>query len=77
MSAAQLVMTKQTSIMKDIKILTGVKTHLNKKLLKKLKRNEPLSFYKHGNFIDLCRGPHVPHTGCTKHIKLTKAAGSY
>jgi threonyl-tRNA synthetase len=41
------------------------------------KRNEPLSFYKHGNFIDLCRGPHVPHTGWLKHIKLTKVAGSY
>ncbi len=40
-------------------------------------RGEALSFYKHGEFIDLCRGPHVPHTGFLKHVKLTKVAGAY
>lgn len=42
-----------------------------------LKRGEPLSFYKHGDFIDLCRGPHVPHTGWLKHVKLTHVSGAY
>jgi threonyl-tRNA synthetase len=40
-------------------------------------RGEELSFYKHGDFIDLCRGPHVPHTGWLKNVKLTKTGGSY
>jgi threonyl-tRNA synthetase len=40
-------------------------------------RGEELSFYKHGEFIDLCRGPHVPDTGWLKHVKLTKVSGSY
>jgi len=40
-------------------------------------RGEELTFYKHGEFIDLCRGPHVPHTGWLKNIKLTKVSGSY
>jgi threonyl-tRNA synthetase len=40
-------------------------------------RGEELTFYKHGDFIDLCRGPHVPDTGWLKHVKLTKVAGSY
>jgi threonyl-tRNA synthetase len=40
-------------------------------------RSETLSFYKHGDFIDLCRGPHVPHTGFLKNVKLTSVAGSY
>lgn len=40
-------------------------------------RGESLTFYRHGDFIDLCRGPHVPHTGWLKHVKLTKVAGSY
>ncbi len=40
-------------------------------------RGEELTFYKHGEFIDLCRGPHVPHTGWLKHVKLTKVAGAY
>lgn len=40
-------------------------------------RGEELSFYKHGEFIDLCRGPHVPNTGLLKNVKLTKVAGAY
>jgi threonyl-tRNA synthetase len=40
-------------------------------------RGEPLSFYKHGDFVDLCRGPHVPNTGFLQHTKLTKVSGSY
>jgi threonyl-tRNA synthetase len=40
-------------------------------------RGEPLSFYKHGDFVDLCRGPHVPNTGFLQHTRLTKVSGSY
>jgi threonyl-tRNA synthetase len=39
--------------------------------------DEPLSFYQQGDFIDLCRGPHVPSTGKIKAFKLTKVAGAY
>ncbi|MCP5160185.1 MAG: threonine--tRNA ligase [Hahellaceae bacterium] len=38
---------------------------------------EDLSFYSQGDFIDLCRGPHVPSTGRLKAFKLTKVAGAY
>lgn len=38
---------------------------------------EPLSFYQQGDFIDLCRGPHVPSTGKIKAFKLMKVAGAY
>jgi threonyl-tRNA synthetase len=41
------------------------------------KRGDELSFYRHGDFVDLCRGPHVPHTGWLKHVKLTSVSGSY
>ncbi len=40
-------------------------------------RGEALSFYRHGEFIDLCSGPHVPDTGWLKNVKLTKVSGSY
>jgi threonyl-tRNA synthetase len=40
-------------------------------------RGDALSFYKHGDFVDLCRGPHVPSTGLLAFTKLTKTAGSY
>jgi threonyl-tRNA synthetase len=36
-----------------------------------------ITFYKQGDFTDLCRGPHVPHTGFIKAIKLLSVAGAY
>ena len=39
--------------------------------------NEPLSLYREGGFVDLCRGPHVPSTGRLKVFKLMKVAGAY
>jgi threonyl-tRNA synthetase len=39
--------------------------------------NDPISLYRQGNFIDLCRGPHVPSTGKLKVFKLMKVAGAY
>ncbi|NLI31328.1 MAG: threonine--tRNA ligase, partial [Deltaproteobacteria bacterium] len=36
-----------------------------------------VSFYEQGEFIDLCRGPHIPHTGFLKAFKLTSVAGAY
>jgi threonyl-tRNA synthetase len=39
--------------------------------------NEPISLYRQDNFIDLCRGPHVPSTGKLRVFKLMKVAGAY
>jgi threonyl-tRNA synthetase len=36
-----------------------------------------ITFYKQGNFTDLCRGPHIPHTGVLKAVKLLNVAGAY
>ncbi len=36
-----------------------------------------ISFYEQGEFTDLCRGPHIPHTGFVKNIKLIKVSGAY
>ena len=36
-----------------------------------------ISFYTNGAFTDLCRGPHLPHTGYIKAVKLTSVAGAY
>jgi threonyl-tRNA synthetase len=36
-----------------------------------------ISLYEQGEFTDLCRGPHVPHTGFAKNIKLIKVSGAY
>ncbi|ABK16124.1 threonine--tRNA ligase [Syntrophobacter fumaroxidans] len=36
-----------------------------------------VSFYTQGDFVDLCRGPHVPHSGYVRAFKLTSVAGAY
>lgn len=36
-----------------------------------------ITFYTQGDFTDLCRGPHIPHTGFIKALKLTAVAGAY
>ena len=45
-------------------------------LIQGLKDGE-ITFYQQGNFIDLCRGPHIPDTGFIKAVKLTSIAGAY
>ena len=42
-----------------------------------LAEHPTLSFYRQGEFVDLCRGPHIPHAGKIKAFKLTTVAGSY
>ena len=46
-------------------------------ILESIPTEEDLSFYSQGDFIDLCRGPHVPATGKIKAFKLTRVAGAY
>src|SRR5581483_4298923 len=40
-------------------------------------RGQPITFYEQGNFVDLCRGTHVPSTGKIKFPKLLSIAGAY
>jgi threonyl-tRNA synthetase len=46
-------------------------------IIQSIPQGEPISLYGQGNFIDLCRGPHVPSTGKLKVHKLMKVAGAY
>lgn len=46
-------------------------------LISDLPEDEEISFYKQGEFTDLCAGPHVPSTGKVKAFKLTSVAGAY
>jgi len=42
-----------------------------------LAEHPTLSFYRQGEFVDLCRGPHIPRPGCIGAVKLTSLAGAY
>ncbi|WP_022947678.1 threonine--tRNA ligase [Methylohalobius crimeensis] len=46
-------------------------------IIEAIPEGEEISLYRQGDFIDLCRGPHVPDTGKLKAFKLTKVAGAY
>ncbi len=46
-------------------------------ILEDLEQDESLTFYRDGDFVDLCRGPHVLSTGQVRHYKLLSVAGAY
>lgn len=46
-------------------------------LIDELGEDEVISFYKQGDFVDLCAGPHLPNTNLVKAFKLTQLAGAY
>ncbi len=46
-------------------------------LLEAIPEGEPVTLYRHGDFIDLCRGPHLPSTKRVKAFKLMSVAGAY
>jgi threonyl-tRNA synthetase len=64
---------KELSKAEALKLFNGNKYKLE--LVEEFGEN--LSTYRSGSFVDLCRGPHVPHAGHIKSFKLTKAAGAY
>ncbi len=47
------------------------------RIIEDIPRDEEISLYQQGDFVDLCRGPHVPSTGKLKAFHLTKLAGAY
>ncbi len=46
-------------------------------IIASIPEGQEIGLYRQGDFIDLCRGPHVPNTGVFKALKLTKLAGAY
>lgn len=46
-------------------------------LIEELPARSKITFYRQGNFVDLCRGPHLTSTGKVKHVKLVQIAGAY
>ena len=55
----------------------GMGEEYKAKIIEDIPAGEHISLYRQGEFIDLCRGPHVPSTGKLKAFKLMKVAGAY
>jgi len=51
--------------------------HYKAEIIASIPAGEPIGLYREGDFIDLCRGPHVPSTGKLKVFKLMRLAGAY
>lgn len=60
-----------------VKFFTGLGEHYKAELIAAIPQGEDVSLYREGDFVDLCRGPHVPSTGKLKVFKLMKVAGAY
>src|SRR3989441_4406220 len=62
---------------KAVEYFKSIGEHYKAEIIASIPAEEEVSLYREGDFIDLCRGPHVPSTGRLKVFKLTKVAGAY
>ena len=60
-----------------VKFFKSLGEHYKAEIIESIPTDETLSLYKQGDFVDLCRGPHVPSTSKLKAFKLMKLAGAY
>lgn len=60
-----------------IDFLKALGEHYKAEIISSIPAGEVISLYRQGDFVDLCRGPHVPSTGCLKVHHLMKVAGAY
>ncbi|WP_227815044.1 threonine--tRNA ligase [Nitrogeniibacter aestuarii] len=62
---------------KAVEFFKSINEHYKAEIIASIPSDEDVSLYREGDFVDLCRGPHVPSTGKLKVFKLMKVAGAY
>jgi threonyl-tRNA synthetase len=62
---------------KAVAFFKSIGEHYKAEIIASIPDGEPIGLYREGDFVDLCRGPHVPSTGKLKVFKLMKVAGAY
>jgi threonyl-tRNA synthetase len=60
-----------------LRLFEKLKEHYKLDIIRRIDPQDVISVYEQGDFIDLCRGPHVPSTGMVGAFKLTHIAGAY
>lgn len=60
-----------------VKYFNSIGEHYKAEIIGSIPAGEPISLYRQGDYVDLCRGPHVPSTGRLRVHKLMKLAGAY
>lgn len=74
---AQKFESREIERSKALEYFSSLGENYKVELIKDLPETEKITIYKNGNFEDLCKGPHVEHTGQLKHFKLMSIAGAY
>ena len=62
---------------KAVEFFKSIGEHYKAEIIASIPADQDVSLYREGEFVDLCRGPHVPSTGKLKVFKLMKVAGAY
>lgn len=60
-----------------VKLFEAMGEKYKAEIIASIPEDQEIGLYREGNFVDLCRGPHVPSTGKLKVFKLMKVAGAY
>jgi threonyl-tRNA synthetase len=60
-----------------VALFKGMGEHYKAEIIASIAEDQAIGLYREGDFVDLCRGPHVPSTGKLKVFKLMKVAGAY
>src|SRR5712691_10618668 len=60
-----------------VEFFKSIGEHYKAEIIASIPAGQEVSLYREGDFVDLCRGPHVPSTGRLKVFKLLKVAGAY
>jgi len=71
------IMREAVSRAEAIALFEQLGDSLKLELIRGLPQEAQISLYRQGEFVDLCRGPHLPSTGKIKAFKLLSVAGAY
>lgn len=71
------IVRKEVSRAEAIDLFTKLNDHLKLELIRDLPEDATITIYSQGEYVDLCRGPHLPSTGKIKIFKLMNVSGAY
>ena len=76
-SQKQEISRRELSKAEAIKLFTDIEEPYKIEIIDQIASVDQVTVYQQNSFIDLCRGPHVPHTGKIKHFKLLNSSSAY
>ena len=71
------VIKKVVTRQEALKVFSDRNEPYKQEIVQEIPQGEEIALYLHQEYIDMCRGPHVPNTKFLKHFKLTKVSGAY